>query len=82
MHILYILGVPFNAMNGWGNSGNFSYSTTVSVRVFAWDFTSLVHNPIIESKTTHLLRSFSLSAPAGYSFQSDTVLLILTVSGM
>jgi hypothetical protein len=70
-------------MNGWGNSGNFSYSTTVRVRVFAWDFTSLVHNPIIQSKDTYLSsHSLSLSVPAGYSHQSDNVLLILTVSGM
>ena len=80
---MYILGVPFNAMNGWGNSGNFNYSTTVRVRVFAWDFTSLVHNPIKQSKNTYLSSNGSfISVPAGYSPQSDNVLLILTVSGM
>lgn len=69
-------------MDGWGKSGNFGYSSTVRVRVFAWDFTSLKSNPIIESKTTYISNSFSLSVPAGYSHQSDNVLLILSVSGM
>lgn len=79
---MYILGVPFNAMNGWGSSGDFSYSTTVRVRVFAWDFTSLNHNPIKETKFTYISSLFSLNVLGGYSHHSDNVLLILTVSEM
>jgi hypothetical protein len=38
---------------------------------------------VIQSKNTYLSsHGLSLSVPAGYSHQSDTVLLILTVSGM
>ncbi|VDI73963.1 Hypothetical predicted protein [Mytilus galloprovincialis] len=70
-------GVPFNAINGWGESGDFGYSKTVRVRAFAWDFKSFEQNPIVLEQTSHIPEGF-ISHPHEYHFH-DNILLLFSV---
>ncbi|XP_063446780.1 uncharacterized protein LOC134726310 [Mytilus trossulus] len=68
-------GVPFNAINGWGESGDFGYSKTVRVRAFVWDFKSFDRNPIIVEQTSYINNDNFISVPPGYSFHDNNLLL-------
>ncbi|CAC5384973.1 unnamed protein product [Mytilus coruscus] len=73
-------GVPFNAINGWGESGEFGYSETVRVRAFVWNFKSFDYNPIVLKQTSYITSSSFISVPAGYSFQDKNKLLLFSSS--
>ncbi|XP_060064979.1 uncharacterized protein LOC132545317 [Ylistrum balloti] len=47
-------GVIFNAIDGWGNDGQFMYDDSAAVRVWAWDFGNLENDP---SKIVSYLRN-------------------------
>ncbi|XP_071128123.1 uncharacterized protein [Mytilus edulis] len=70
-------GVPFNAINGWGESGEFGYSETVRVRAFVWNFKSFEHNPIVLEQTSYITSSSFISV-SGYSFQDNKNLLLFS----
>ncbi|XP_076075846.1 uncharacterized protein LOC143046572 [Mytilus galloprovincialis] len=71
-------GVPFNAINGWGESGDFGYSETVRVRAFVWDFKSFNNTPIVLEQTSYITSSSFISVPARYSFQDNNNLLLFS----
>ncbi|XP_052067992.1 polycystin family receptor for egg jelly-like isoform X12 [Mytilus californianus] len=68
-------GVPFNAMHGWGEFGDFGYSKTVRVRAFVWDFKSFDHNPIVLEQTSYITNDNFISVPPAYSFHDNNLLL-------
>ncbi|XP_069139189.1 uncharacterized protein [Argopecten irradians] len=39
-------GVVFNAVDGWGNGGQFMYDDAASARIWAWNFGDLENDPI------------------------------------
>lgn len=77
-------GVPFNAINGWGETGDFGYSETVIVRAFVWNFldTNFVPtNPIVLRQTSYITSSSFISVVPGYSFHDINSFLLFAVSG-
>ncbi|XP_063431747.1 uncharacterized protein LOC134714436 [Mytilus trossulus] len=75
-------GVPFNAMNGWGETGDFGYSETVTVRAFVWNFLDtnfIPTNPIVLTQTSYITSPSFISVGPGYSLHADNSLILFAV---